>query len=205
MIYLVRHGQTEFNRDGRMQGGADSALTALGRAQAARYGELLQSLIGDPAGWRLLSSPLGRAMQTARIIKTAAGLPEIETDERLADIRMGCWDGLKPDEIDLVSPGAAKGASRYDFFFRSPDGETYEVFAARISAWLAQALADPRPRIVVSHGVTGRVLRGLYARMDPEAALKLPAPQDAIFRLDGGAVTRIDCEPVALASGDAQG
>jgi broad specificity phosphatase PhoE len=205
MIYLVRHGQTEFNRDGRMQGGHDSPLTELGRAQAARYGELLQTLIDDPATWSFISSPLGRALQTARIIGEITGLPPVENDPRIAEIRMGSWDGLKPDEIDLVTPGAAKGAGRHDFFFLSPDGETYEVFAARVGDWLKDALADPRPRVVVSHGVTGRVLRGLYAHMDPQAALKLPAPQNAIFRLDGGVVVQFDCEPVALASGAGEG
>jgi probable phosphoglycerate mutase len=205
MIYLVRHGQTEFNRDGRMQGGADSPLTALGRTQAAACGRLLKTLIDDPAAWTLVSSPLGRALHTAEIIRDMAGLAPPQIDARIAEIRMGSWDGLKPEDIDLISPGAAKGASRYHFFFRSPDGETYDVFAARVADWLKEALADPRPRIVVSHGVTGRVLRGLYARMDPDAALRLPSPQDAVFHLTDGAVTRIDCEPAALASGAGEG
>jgi probable phosphoglycerate mutase len=63
--------------------------------------------------------------------------------------------------------------------------------------WLDEAAAEPRPRIVVSHGVAGRVLRGLYLGLDPAAALTLEAPQDAIFRLADGAVTRIACEPIA--------
>ncbi|MGH6997837.1 MAG: phosphoglycerate mutase family protein, partial [Phenylobacterium sp.] len=61
MIYLVRHGQTHFNAEGRMQGHLDSPLTALGRAQASAIGRLLRDLIGKADGWRLVSSPLGRA------------------------------------------------------------------------------------------------------------------------------------------------
>ena len=72
MIYLVRHGRTEFNAEGRFQGHCDSPLTPLGVAQAHRYGELLARLIGDPADWTLGSSPLGRAVATAEIIALVA-------------------------------------------------------------------------------------------------------------------------------------
>ena len=197
MIYLVRHGRTEFNAEGRFQGHCDSALTPLGVAQAQRYGELLSRLIPDPANWSLVASPLGRAVATAEIIAGALGIAtDFPRDPRLAEIGMGSWDGLTDFEIDLASPGARDGSTRYDFFFRAPDGEGYEAFAARLRSWLDEALASPRPIIAVSHGVAGRVLRGLYAGLDPAEALKLPAPQDAIFRLAEGRVERIDCEPV---------
>jgi probable phosphoglycerate mutase len=194
MIYLVRHGRTEFNAEGRFQGHCDSPLTPLGVQQAEGYGQLLKGLIADPAAWTLVASPLGRAVQTAEIIAAALGLPMgFPRDPRLAEIGMGSWDGLTGEEIEMVSPGVLKGSSRYDFFFRAPDGEGYAAFAARLGDWLDEAVQDGRPRIVVSHGVAGRVLRGLYARMDPDAALKLDAPQDALFRLSQGQIERIDC------------
>jgi probable phosphoglycerate mutase len=198
MIYLVRHGQTEFNRAGRYQGQCDSPLTALGRDQAGRVGALLARLIPDPAGWRLTSSPLGRAVDTARIIQAATGLPAPTPDPRLAEIGMGSWDGLTEEEIALASPHV-RIPSRYDLFFASPDGETYEVIAARLGHWLEETLADGRPHVAVSHGVASRVLRGLYLGLDREAQSRLPVPQDAIFRLDGGAIERIDAAPAALA------
>ena len=195
MIYLVRHGRTEFNAEGRFQGQLDSPLTSLGVEQARRYGALLGRLIADPADWRVVASPLGRAVHTAEIIAEGLGLPnDFARDPRLAEIGMGSWDGLTDEEIETVSPGVLKGASRYDFFFRAPDGEGYAAFAARLGDWLAEARGYALPRIAVSHGVAGRVLRGLYAGMDTEAALKLDAPQDAIFRLAGGHVERIDCD-----------
>jgi broad specificity phosphatase PhoE len=202
MIYLVRHGRTEFNAEGRFQGHLDSPLTPLGVEQAERYGALLKGLIGDPIAWTLVASPLGRTVRTAEIIAEALGLPpNFPRDPRLAEIGMGLWDGLKPEDIDEVSPGVLAGSTRYDFFFRAPGGERYAGFAGRLGDWLDEALADGRPRIAVSHGVAGRVLRGLYARMDAEAALKLDAPQDAIFRLADGEIERIDCAPApALAA-----
>ena len=201
MIYLVRHGRTEFNAEGRFQGRLDSPLTPLGIEQAGRCGALLKGLIGDPAHWTLVASPLGRAVHTAEIIARGLGLSlDFARDPRLAEIGMGQWDGLTIEDIDIVSPGVLAGSTRYDFFFRAPDGERYDPFAARLGEWLSEAMADDRPRIAVSHGVAGRVLRGLYARMDPEAALKLDAPQDAIYRLTKGRIERIDCAPaVALA------
>jgi broad specificity phosphatase PhoE len=198
MIYLVRHGRTEFNAEGRFQGRLDSPLTPLGIEQAGRYGELLKGLIGDATDWTLISSPLGRAVHTAEIIAGALGLDlNFPRDPRLAEIGMGLWDGLTIEDIDVVSPGVLSNTTRYDFFFHAPDGERYDAFAGRLGDWLSEAMADAKPRIAVSHGVAGRVLRGLYARMDREAALKLDSPQDAIFRLSEGQIERIDCAPIS--------
>ena len=204
MIYLIRHGQTEFNREGRFQGRCDSPLTALGRDQAARVGALLASLIAEPADWRFVTSPLGRAAGTARIIQAAtSGLGAPVLDDRLREIGMGSWEGLTDEEIASVSPDVAKGVSnRYDLFFSSPDGETYEVIAARLRAWLDEAAADTHSYVAVSHGVAGRVLRGVYLGLDRAAQARLAVPQDAIFRLDGGQVERLDCAPPALATGE---
>jgi broad specificity phosphatase PhoE len=201
MIYLIRHGQTEFNREGRYQGHCDSPLTALGRNQAARVGEMLRGLIGDPAPWRFVSSPLGRAVDTAQIVRTAAGLPDLALDPRLREISMGSWDGLTDEEIAAVSPDVAI-ASRFDLFFASPDGEGYGAFAARLGDWLEAVRTDGRPHVAITHGVASRVLRGLYLGVDRAEQARLPVPQDAVFRLKDGAVERIDAPPAALAFSD---
>ena len=191
MIYLIRHGRTEFNAEGRYQGHCDSALTPLGREQAAANGALLKTLIGDPTGWRFESSPLGRAMDTANIIAAEAGLGAPIPEPRLREISMGGWDGLTEEEISHLDPEAVRGATRYDIFFRAPDGEGLETLTARLKSWLDEAIADGRPRIAVSHGVSGRVLRGLYAGLDREVMLKLPSPQDVVFRLADGRIEEI--------------
>jgi len=191
MIYLIRHGRTEFNVEGRFQGHCDSPLTPLGLEQAAANGALLKTLIGDPSDWRLEASPLGRAMHTAQIIAGVAGLSAPIPDGRLREVGMGSWDGLTEEDISYAYPEAAKGATRYDIFFRSPDGEGFDTLCGRLQSWLDEALADGRPRIAVSHGVAGRVLRGLYAGLDREVMLKLPAPQDAVFRLADGRIVEI--------------
>ncbi len=197
-VYLVRHGQTEFNAAGRYQGRLDSPLTALGRTQAARVGALLATLVRP--GARLVSSPLGRAMSTAAIIAERACLPTAFADDRLAEISLGSWDGMTDEDIEFAYPGARNGTDRWNWHFTSPDGERYEELASRAGAWLAEAVASPVPLVAVSHGVTGRVIRGLHAGLLREEALKLDVPQDAVFRLDAGGVERIDSVPLESAA-----
>jgi broad specificity phosphatase PhoE len=195
-IYLARHGETVWNRDGRFQGRLDSPLTARGLDQARRMGETLARHIdrGERAGWAIVASPLGRAQHTARIIAGVLGIEtaRIESDERLAEIDIGSWAGLDMEEIEACSPGALDGSNRHDWHFRAPDGESHAAMAGRIAAFLAAA-SDRTQLILVAHGVTGRVLRGLYLGLPRMAALQLEAPQDAIFRLGDSAVERIDC------------
>ncbi len=204
MIYLVRHGQTEFNRISRLQGHVDSPLTPLGVDQAERVGALLKTLIGDPADWVIEASSLGRTAHTARIIAGVLGVGDVVLEDRLREVSMGSWDGLTVDEIAAIAPEAVAAAQRSSLFFHSPDGETYEAMAARMRSWLGEALDDGRPRIVVSHGVSGRVLRALYADLDWEAAVLMAAPQDAVFCLDEGRIERIDCAPAALAPAETE-
>ena len=196
VIYLARHGETVWNRDGRFQGRLDSPLTARGLDQARRMGETLALHIerSERAGWTLVASPLGRAQHTARIIAGILGLAAagIESEARLAEVDIGSWAGLDMEEIEACSPGALDGATRHDWHFRAPDGESHAAMTERIAAFLAAAAGRER-LIVVAHGVTGRILRGLYLALPSAAALGLEAPQDAIFRLSGGAAERIAC------------
>ena len=188
-IFLVRHGETEWNRTGRYQGRFDSPLTAGGVAQAEAIGMRLAAL-PEAADAAMVASPLGRAVRTAAIIAECLGHrapPRI--DERLRELSLGAWDGLDRAEIRRRAPALFIGPDRRNWYFRSPDGETYEAFAARLAAWLGDA--DERPTIAVCHGVVTRVLRGLYAGLPRQEALALPAPQDRIFRLAGGRIGEI--------------
>lgn len=149
MIYLCRHGQTEFNLAGRYQGAMDSPLTALGEAQARRMGETLARLIDDPAGWRIVTSPLGRAHRTAEIIGQALGHTSgLELEPRIAEVSMGEWDGLSIEDLAARRPTDVPYAERY---FGGPGGETLSVFSSRIADWLASAQCEPR-LIAVSMG-----------------------------------------------------
>jgi probable phosphoglycerate mutase len=195
VIYLVRHGETEFNLAGRYQGALDSPLTAHGEAQARAVGALLKDLTATEP-FEQVASPLGRAWRTAEIIAEVAGLPRPMAVESLREVTLGSWDGMTGEDIDFAYPGARDGTTRWNWYFASPDGERYAGFAGRLADWMAEA-GDPGRRIVaVTHGVSSRVLRGLYACLPKDEALKLDVPQDAVFRLEGGAVARIDCPAI---------
>ncbi len=193
-LYLLRHGETEFNVEGRYQGQRDSALTDRGRDQARAHGALLKTLIAEPESWRVVASPLGRTMATARTVCAELGLPDdaIETDGRLKEIAFGAWEGLTPAEIQARHPEAwaARCADRWHYI--RPGGESFALLAARIGAFLRDVRGDT---IVVGHGGIGRVLRGRYGGLAPPEIKTLEQPQDAIHRLAQGTVTRIDHAP----------
>jgi probable phosphoglycerate mutase len=195
-ILLVRHGETEWNRERRNQGRFDSPLTERGIAQAHAIGRLV-AVLPNAAAARIVASPLGRARRTAEIISEHLHpAPELGFDDRLRELSMGSWDGLTYTEIAVCAPGIFNGDGRYEWCFRSPDGERYEGFAARVADWLSE-LVDAPLTVVVTHGVVSRVLRSLYARLPREAALMLPVPQDKVFRLSDGAIEEIPVGPPA--------
>jgi len=187
-IFLVRHGETEWNRSRRYQGWCDSPLTPRGIAQAEAIGRRLGAM-PEAAAAEIVASPLGRARRTAEIIAECLGchLP-VRFDDRLKEISLGSWDGLHRNEIAALSPGIFDH-DYFEWYFRTPDGETYDIFSARVGRWLAEA--SDEPLIVVAHGIVTRVLRGLYAGLSRSQALSLPVPQDRIFRLAGGTIEDI--------------
>jgi broad specificity phosphatase PhoE len=187
-IFFVHHGETEWNRAGRYQGRLDSPLTPEGRAQAARVAALLAREVGQIQGVRLVTSPLGRAVATARIIGATIGLA-IATDARLVELSLGAWEGMTRDEITAAAPDALLGASRWDWYFRAPDGESFDACADRLAAFLVECR---EPAILVGHGVAGRILRGLYAGLARDAALRQKVSRDGVFKLAAGSITFLD-------------
>ena len=186
-ILLVRHGETEWNRERRYQGRFDSPLTERGVEQARAIGRLFAAL-PDAAAASIVASPQGRARRTAKIIREELSAPgELSLDDRLRELSLGSWDGLAFGDIAMRSPGIFDGDGRGEWYFRAPDGESYDAFAARIGEWLAEQ-SNPAPIIVVAHGLVSRVLRGLYAALPRAVALTLPVPQDRIYRLSHGAI-----------------
>ena len=189
-ILQVRHGETQWNLARRFQGQFDSPLTERGIAQAHAVGRLVQKL-PEAAFARIVASPLGRARRTAEIIRDhlTAGA-ELTIDDRLREISVGSWDGLTYSDIARRFPGIFDGEGRHDWYFRSPDGDTYETFAARVGEWLRASAGSPFV-IAVTHGIVSRVLRGLYAGLPREVALTLPVPQDKVFRLCDGVIEEL--------------
>jgi len=185
MIHLVRHGQTVFNAELRLQGRLDSPLTERGRSQALALGVKLRALLGHYAA-PIESSPQDRARATAEIIASAmGGRRDIRLDSRLREISLGSWEGLTQQDIEARWPGVWRGTVRQSWVESCPDGEPYEAAEARLKDWLDEALAGAT-RVVVSHGVSIGILRGLYLGLGRAETLAFPVPQGVIWSFDGG-------------------
>ena len=193
-LYLLRHGETAWNLDRRMQGSKDSALTARGRAQAAAMGRALAAeLARDPGPTVFLRSPLGRTCETASIIGRELGLDPSQwrDDPRLAELRYGDWEGSTWAEIEARHPNALAGWRADPEGFCPPGGETHFELRRRSAAALADIIASGTRTVVVSHGVSGAVMRGLLHGLDARAMFVLEKPQDAFFRLLEGREERL--------------
>jgi len=191
-IYLIRHGETEFNTQGRYQGELDSPLTEAGVQQVQQNAQMLKSLIGNPNEWKIVSSPLGRAMQSTEIICETIGfdVKKVEKDDRLTEVAVGQWAGLTTKEIEGSWPNLFQNTDVYNWYFNAPNGEAYDSVVCRLSTWLKDIQHVPNV-IAISHGLTGRILRGIYADLKKEDALKLEVSQDVFFKLTYNTITRI--------------
>ncbi|WP_157314450.1 histidine phosphatase family protein [Chitinibacter sp. GC72] len=191
-IYLLRHGQTELNAERRMQGHCDSPLTELGQAQARAMGAALRRQLGDDArDWHMIASPLGRAMQTARLVCEELALPAevIQAEPRLIEVAFGEWEAAPVEQLHAEIPVLA---TQPNWHFNAPNCEPYEAVLARIEHWLADPQL-PHQLIVVAHGLLGKILRGVYAGLDFDALWAQDMPQEAFYKLHNRELLRIEC------------
>ncbi|TNC73801.1 histidine phosphatase family protein [Rubellimicrobium roseum] len=199
---MLRHGETEWNRQGRFQGLLDSDLTDRGRAQAVAMGAMLRSLGVSGASHAARTSPQGRARVTAQLALAGTGL-SAQDDPRLVEIGMGDWTGLCRLEIDARWPGPA-GEALFDFYARCPGGETLEAVAARAASVLADL---DRPTVIVTHGITLRMLCALALGRPPAEGGLLLMRQGTVLRIAGGELSVMDPSglPASVLNGNSRG
>lgn len=192
LIYLVRHGETLWNREDRIQGQRDAPLTERGVDQARRAGLTLREVMPGEAPFVLIRSPLGRARRSADLVLDAIGprVSEVRTDERVMEMNWGRWEGLLRREIVARDPELWRRFEADSWSVAPPEGESYGTLAARARDWL-ESMADEPRLVVVAHGGFGRMLRGIHLGLPPGRTLTLKAPQDAFHRLASGTVTEI--------------
>jgi broad specificity phosphatase PhoE len=179
-MYLVRHGETEWNQQQRLQGQLDSPLTPHGREQAKRLGRILAARLGTHHQLPMYVSPLPRARETASIIRQYAQGPDPICEPRIQEISLGAWEGLTCSDVEARWPGLVDDYTGTAWLFRAPGGESYDQFKRRIEDWLAELTG---PLIVVSHGQAGRLIRGVMLGLPTKESLVLPSPQDVVWRL----------------------
>ena len=180
-IFVLRHGQTEWNTIGRHQGRLDSPLTDLGRAQAVAQSRILAAAIGNLHDFTAYCSPQGRATETANIALAPLGLAAIR-DDRLREISFGIWQGLTFDEIASGWPDLVSDADLdpFGWQFQAPGGEAFEDISARALGFLHD-LTDPS--IIVTHGITSRVMRAIWLGQGIDEIAGMPGGQGCVHHL----------------------
>ncbi|AYC99895.1 histidine phosphatase family protein [Neorhizobium sp. NCHU2750] len=190
LIYVIRHGQTDWNAEGRLQGQRDIPINAIGRGQATSNGEALGALLGPAEGFDFVASPLGRTRETMERVRAAMGLPpeEYRTEDRLKELSFGDWEGYTTAEIKKVEPERLRERSKNKWSFIPPgaEAESYEILSWRIGAWLSSV---KEPTVAVSHGGVVRSLFRIVGNVDEEEASTMPIHQDRIVRIDTEAGT----------------
>jgi broad specificity phosphatase PhoE len=163
-IVLARHGETDWNRERRFQGHADTPLNHAGRAQAAELAALLE---GEPFSGAY-TSPLRRAAETAEIV-AARLVVEARPHSALKEVDVGSWSGLSVEEVEERYPeGYARWLENRAAGWH--DGETWEELAARVVAGLHEiARRHPGEHVLaVTHGGVIRTARAVALGLSAE-------------------------------------
>lgn len=187
LIYFIRHGQTDWNAEGRLQGQADRDLTPLGERQAAGNGRKLLAIVPEAATFDFVASPMLRTRHTMELMRGAMGLDPAgyRTDTRLVELSFGDWQGFTFAELERSSPGLREIRERDKWNYLPPGvkAESYEMLSQRVAGWLAEVAT---PTICVAHGGVMRSMFMLTGSADQQTASNMDIPQDRILRMQDG-------------------
>jgi broad specificity phosphatase PhoE len=180
LLVFIRHGETDWNREGRLQGQRDIPLNDTGRAQARRNGTAIKAAMPEAAGFDFIASPLSRSRETMEIVRAAMGLEPsaYATDDRLKELTFGAWEGFTGDDLREVDAELIAAREKDKWAFVPPNGESYRILSERVAGWLGEIV---RPTFVVAHGGVGRVLRRMILDLDPIEAVSMFFPQDKVL------------------------
>ncbi len=178
-IYFVRHGQTLFNKAGRLQGRIDSPLSELGEQQVACVARALKPLGIQQA----LISPLGRARQTAGIIQTELGI-DLEPLQELSEVSFGDFEGNTLEQLDEKYPGQWLLRTENKWDYCPPNGEANldaipraQQIVERIGQW-----RESEPLLIVAHFAINRIIMSLLADVPPDETVQINVPHLIIYR-----------------------
>jgi broad specificity phosphatase PhoE len=186
-IIFVRHGETEWNKQGLIQGSVETELNETGHAQAKSVADLLAQQDIEWRDYHIVVSPQKRAQQTAGYILNALGRDMDSVEPRVRELGFGVWEGKPFWELKASPVYPADAESR--FYWRPQLGESYEDGVARVNDWRSELR---RPTLVIAHGAVGRCLMGAVAGLGPAELVKLPTPQGRYCLLTHGRLQWFD-------------
>jgi probable phosphoglycerate mutase len=179
-IVFIRHGETDWNVVGRLQGHTDIPLNENGREQARRNGRIVAEKVPEAAAYDYVASPLLRARETMEIVRETLRLDRAgyRVDDRLRELGYGAWEGRTLEELRTSDPARFHQRETDKWDFLPPAGESYALLWQRVAAWFATVAGDT---VVVAHGGVGRVLWGHFAGIAPEVIVTTHFPQDQVM------------------------
>jgi probable phosphoglycerate mutase len=179
-LYILRHGETEWNVAGRMQGRMDSALTDRGKTQAATNGELVKTLGGVDQLW---VSPSGRTIETAFIVNSHLRA-HLQYADELMERDCGLWSGLLVDEIAERFPDEWNARERDPYWFQPPEGENLQDMLERVHEFLDGLFAEECHAVgLVTHGVMSKVILKFFLGLNEVECARLRHPNHLLYRL----------------------
>ncbi len=193
VLYYIRHGETAWNVEARLQGQRDIPINANGRAQGYRCGEVLRDLLErdaiDPGSLDFVSSPLGRTRETMERLRAVLRLDPAtyRTDPRLTEVSFGQWEGFSLAELRARFPEAIAARERDKWNFTPPDAESYAAMSRRMREWYDTLSRDT---VAVAHGGT---FRGLIVQLGIASAQEAPfldVVQGVVYVIQQGTVAR---------------
>jgi broad specificity phosphatase PhoE len=184
-LYVVRHGETDWNKEGRLQGQRDILLNLTGEEGARQSGRRLLALRPDVAQLPFKVSPLLRARQTANLMREAIGLPakDYTLEPDLRELTFGEWEGLTWREIMAQTPHKALSRSRDKWNYIPPNGENYQMLLDRVKGVIASVQTDT---VIVAHGGVSRVLLAWLCGMEKKKAALTSIFQDKVLVIQNG-------------------
>jgi broad specificity phosphatase PhoE len=192
-LYYIRHGETEWNALGKLQGTQDVPINARGRAQAAQAGHILSDLLArdgrDKLSIPYVASPLGRARMTMELVRETLCMPPkaYAIDDRLREIGYGEWEGSTLAEAEVRDPSLFARRLADKWTVAAPGGESYAQVQARVSAWYCELSTDT---VAVGHGGTARALMVALGFETPQSAADLFIEQGAVYVFADGGLTK---------------
>jgi broad specificity phosphatase PhoE len=192
-IYYIRHGETEWNADGRLQGEQDIPLNDLGREQAANAGGILAGLFArdgrNEQSLPFVASPLGRARSTMELVRGVLKLPphDYSLDDRLREIGYGHWEGSTLAQMQVSDPDVFAARQAEKWTVPPPGGETYASVQLRMRDWYDSLLGDT---VAVAHGGTARALMVALGIETPDSAADLTIEQGAVYVFGEGGLEK---------------
>jgi broad specificity phosphatase PhoE len=183
-IYFIRHGETDWNAEGRLQGQQDVPLNARGRVQAEEAGARLRGLVADYAGLDYIASPMHRTRETMERLRETILLDprSYRLDERLVELTFGHWEGKTWKEVRKAEPQLAAARERDKWGYVPPNGESYAMLTERVRPVLESITRDT---VVVAHGGVARAFLALACSVHPRQAAGIDIWQGKVLVIEG--------------------